>query len=126
MCETTQNAETALPDDVTAARQARAFVRATLCARHDHDRLDRALLLVSELTVNAVEHGRPPVSASLDFRGELLRIQVTDGSPQRPVHRAVLTSAENGRGVALVDALSARWGVRPTGSGKTVWCDVTV
>ncbi|MFD5355953.1 ATP-binding protein [Streptomyces sp. NPDC058657] len=26
-----------------------------------------------------------------------------------------------GRGLILVDALSANWGVRPRGPGKTVW-----
>ncbi|MGW6457816.1 ATP-binding protein [Streptomyces sp. NPDC055078] len=31
---------------------------------------------------------------------------------------------ERGRGLALVDAVAARWGVKVSGAGKTVWCEV--
>ncbi len=114
-----------LPADLSAARHGRAFVRAQVCPEHSGDVLDRALLVVSELIVNAVEHGQPPVRARVACRDGVLRLEVSDGSPQLPRQRTVDTSAESGRGVGLVATICADWGVREEEAGKTVWCDLT-
>jgi hypothetical protein len=122
MCDDTPFAEVRLPADLSAARHARSFLRNSLCL-HQTRVLDRALLLVSELAVNAVEHGAPPVTASLDCEGvEGVRLGVHDGSPARPVLHEVGPEAESGRGVNLVQILSEDWGVDVDTSGKTVWC----
>jgi len=122
MCDDTPPAEVRLPADLSAARHARTFLRSSLCV-HQTRVLDRALLLVSELAVNAVEHGAPPVSASLDCEGRSgIRLAVHDGSPTEPVLHEVGPEAESGRGVNLLAVLSEDWGVDLDPAGKTVWC----
>ncbi|WP_432484946.1 ATP-binding protein [Kineococcus esterisolvens] len=124
MCDVTPRAEVALPADLSAARRARGFLRETLCRVHQEAVLEQALLLLSELAVNAVRHGAPPVRAVVDCRVRVLHLSVSDGSRERPQHRRSPVQAESGRGVDLVDALSEAWGVQLVPSGKTVWCDV--
>ena len=53
-------------------------------------------------------------------------IQVWDPSPQRPARRDADPQAEYGRGLLLVESLSAGWGLhQPPGSGgKVVWAVV--
>jgi len=122
MCDDTPSVEVRLPADLSAARQARTFLRSSLCV-HQSRVLDRALLLVSELAVNAVEHGAPPVTASLDCEGVSgIRLAVHDGSPTAPVRHEVGPEAESGRGVDLLAVLSEDWGVDLDPTGKTVWC----
>lgn len=49
-------------------------------------------------------------------------IEVADASKSPPVRRGVAGEwSENGRGLAVVEALSARWGWRPEPWGKVVW-----
>ncbi|MEZ0165803.1 ATP-binding protein [Kineococcus sp. LSe6-4] len=128
MCENSAGADLDLPADLSAARRARTFLRDRSCPEHGGDVLDQALLAVSELAVNAVEHGAPPVRAHVDCRGGVLHLEVSDGSPALPRCTSPEPSAESGRGVGLVAALAADWGVRRGGSGqrpgKTVWCDL--
>lgn len=50
-----------------------------------------------------------------------LRVEVTDACPSPPVRMHVPNDATAGRGLNLVAALSARWGVEPRAGGKTVW-----
>ena len=124
MCDITPSAEVALPADLSAARRARDFVRESLCPEHHHGVVEPALLLVTELAVNAVAHGAPPVTAGWDCRGDSVRLMVSDGSRTRPTHVHATLDSESGRGVALVATLSSDWGVEVTGAGKTVWCDL--
>ncbi|WP_432498436.1 ATP-binding protein [Kineococcus gypseus] len=124
MCDVTPRAEVALPADPSAARRAREFLRRAACPVHHGGPLERALLLLSELAVNAVLHGAPPVAASVDCRVDVLRLTVSDGSTERPRHHRSPAHAESGRGVDLVDSLSEAWGVRVGPAGKDVWCDV--
>lgn len=118
-------AELDLPADLSAARRARVFVRSRMCPDHAGDVLDRALLVISELIVNAVEHGQPPVRACVDCRSGVLHLEVSDGSEATPQLSTPGADAESGRGVGLVAVLSSAWGVRPEASGKTVWCDLS-
>jgi anti-sigma regulatory factor (Ser/Thr protein kinase) len=92
--------------------------------------LDPAELIVAELAANAVTHGRVP---GRDFRlllyvvGDALRIEVTDTHGTRlPRIRQADQDADSGRGLVLVDALAARWGVTEgPAPRKTVWAEVT-
>ncbi|MDH6218377.1 ATP-binding protein [Streptomyces pseudovenezuelae] len=87
--------------------------------------------LVAELAANAVVHGRVP---GRDFRlllyvvGDTLRIEVTDtAGDRRPCPRQPSAEAESGRGLILVEALAARWGVAAgPPPRKTVWAEVTL
>lgn len=95
----------------------------------DHDTVT---LVVAELAANAVLHGRVP---GRDFAlllrheddGQAIRIEVSDTHPARPTCARPGEEEEYGRGLVLVDALSARWGVRDRlGPGKTVWAECTL
>jgi anti-sigma regulatory factor (Ser/Thr protein kinase) len=85
-------------------------------------------LVAAELVANAVRHGHVP---GRDFHLRLaatpmgLRIDVTDTrGEKRPVKRPAvpLPDDESGRGLIVVDALAADWGVSPrtAAPGKTV------
>ena len=119
-------AELSLEPAATSARQARRFVSETLTLWGDEPLVDCAALLVSELVTNAVIHARSAVGLVVSHAGArtTVRVEVRDASA-RPVR---LSSFDNdsvsGRGVALVDALAARWGVESESSGKLVWFEL--
>jgi anti-sigma regulatory factor (Ser/Thr protein kinase) len=122
VCEATPAAEITLPDQENSARRARTFLSEAHCTLHHARVLDEAELLVSELVTNAVRHGGPPVRVRVSCDGtDGMSVSVTDGNPHPPVRRDVPFDAEGGRGVALVDIISDRWGVDHAASGKTVW-----
>ncbi|MEU3085395.1 ATP-binding protein [Streptomyces massasporeus] len=91
---------------------------------------DTAALLVAELAVNAVTHGRVPgrdFEVAVKLLGRTLRIEVSDtrgeerppgpGAPRPPL----TPRAETGRGMLLVAALADRWDVLDrVPVGKTV------
>ena len=89
-------------------------------------------LVTSELVANAYQHGLPPVSVAVErteaaaTEDGVLRlvIGVTDRGPGAPVVKEFDDEALGGRGMALVESLTAEWGVVPAdaGPGKTVWC----
>ncbi|MEU9076080.1 ATP-binding protein [Kitasatospora sp. NPDC048538] len=90
--------------------------------------LSGGLLVLSELMTNAVVHARVPKGRRIAIRFELvcdhLRIEVHDASSEKPVIRRSTGPDDNsGRGLCLVEALSAEWGCcpRPEGIGKIVW-----
>lgn len=82
-----------------------------------------AQLLTSEVVSNAVKHAVGHVTLSLDCSEGLLKVQVADGSPLRPVLRHSPGTKEHGRGLLIIESLASSWGVetRPRDEGKTVW-----
>jgi two-component sensor histidine kinase len=80
-----------------------------------------AELLGTELVVNALRHGTPPISIKVDCVGDTVRIAVCDRSSERPRQRAADSTEESGRGLALLRALSEQWGVIELDDGKAVW-----
>jgi anti-sigma regulatory factor (Ser/Thr protein kinase) len=88
--------------------------------------VDDAVLIVSELVANAVLHAREEVSLELEVTlGESwLRVSLADGSAVRPLAREAARGDESGRGMAIVNALSDRWGVEDHQGGKRIWFDV--
>ena len=55
----------------------------------------------------------------------VLRIGVTDRGPGMPDPRNLEPSAENGRGLHIISALSEAWGVdQLDGTGKHVWAEL--
>jgi len=87
--------------------------------------VEPALLAVSELATNAVQHAGTGFEVVVDT-ASTLRITVMDDSARLPQLGWVEPWAERGRGVALVDATADRWGiVRDTHTeGKAVWWEV--
>ncbi|MFA3837108.1 ATP-binding protein [Streptomyces aureus] len=92
---------------------------------------EAAAHVVAELAANAVTHGRV---SGRDFRFTLLathgviRIEVTDTRGERvPELGHPGGEEETGRGLQLVDALAARWGVTPgPAPRKTTWAELSV
>ncbi|GGQ07143.1 MULTISPECIES: ATP-binding protein [Streptomyces] len=85
-----------------------------------------ALLIAAELLSNAVKHAGGIRRLTLTHRDGLLRVAVTDPSPEPPRLRAHRPDSIGGHGVFLVDRLAQRWGTRPNGRGKTVWATLAL
>ncbi|WP_329212380.1 ATP-binding protein [Streptomyces sp. NBC_01708] len=82
-------------------------------------------LCLSELVTNAMRYGRGPlVGVRLYGTASHLCIEVTDGSPDKPVLSVADSDDESGRGLALVDAIAESWGV--TEDGTCTWCRLSV
>ncbi|WP_240434628.1 ATP-binding protein [Streptomyces sp. YIM 130001] len=93
---------------------------------------DAMVLIVAELSANAIRHGRVP---GRDFRlrlvagAEIVRVEVTDtrseSLPVVPPGLPTDLESDGGRGLVLVAGLAARWGwtPRPGAPGKTVWAE---
>ncbi|HEY9372551.1 SpoIIE family protein phosphatase, partial [Streptomyces sp.] len=110
------------PEDAAPGR-ARRLARRAL-ARWDLEELtDSVELLVSEVVTNAVRYAERPVTLRL-LRTDVLRCEVGDDSPHLPTQRPARDTDESGRGLAVVDALSSRWGVVPLYGGKAVWFEI--
>lgn len=89
------------------------------------DRADTVELLVSELATNAVVHAYGArVRVQVRVRGRRLRVEVSDDSLSLPAPRLAAVGAENGRGLALVDALAVDAGCDVRAGGKTTWFEV--
>ncbi|MEV6982792.1 ATP-binding protein [Sphaerisporangium sp. NPDC051017] len=121
-----------LPANPESVALARGFVRRKLGA--DHPVVDEAVLLVSELFSNSVvysdsRHGGVVMVALADC-WEFIHIDVVDagGSSFPHIKRETTTElesvAEGGRGLSLVDQLSARWGIVNDAEGRTVWFEL--
>lgn len=110
-----------IPESVPAARH---FVVSVLRA-WGHDALAAdAALIVSELATNALRHAATPFRAVVDRRRGELRIGVEDAT-DTPVDEAHASLEDvTGRGVAIVAALSERWGHSPVPGGKVVWAEL--
>ncbi|MEV6649173.1 SpoIIE family protein phosphatase [Streptomyces sp. NPDC051219] len=110
-----------------AVMHARRFTARTLRAWSVVEELDVVLLVVSELVTNAVAHTQGEVRLDLTLGEERLRIAVHDASPRTPVKPAIVDwEATGGRGILIVEAVSASWGSVPLGGGKQVWAEIAV
>jgi anti-sigma regulatory factor (Ser/Thr protein kinase) len=122
--ETTSLIAFRLPGTPYSAQMARFYIRAALSYHALGDYAEDAVTIASELITNAITHaGAPEVSLELTYLEgtRALAIVVTDPCPQPPVKRDPAADAERGRGLHVVDALSARWGWRPRHPGKAVY-----
>jgi anti-sigma regulatory factor (Ser/Thr protein kinase) len=108
---------------------ARDFIRRTLTAWQFAEHIDGAELVGSELVTNAVkmsgQAGSRVVGLQLRVVGASLYVEVWDRESGVPVIPEQSLDAEGGRGLFLVEALSARWDVyRPVAGGKVVWSEL--
>lgn len=112
-------------------RLARRFVADTLGPQADVDLVDAAELLVTELVTNAVVHARSRARVLIVTAGDrgCVRIEVHDDAYEPPRLGDFDPEATSGRGLALVNAMSDRWGVEPDGParpGKRIWFELRV
>jgi anti-sigma regulatory factor (Ser/Thr protein kinase) len=104
-----------------AVRAARSFVTETLTAWAHDDLVADATIITSELATNAVRHANSPFRVSLQRRQSRVEISVHDMSPSLPVPRRPPLYEGGGRGLFLIQSLSAEWGVESSKRGKIVW-----
>jgi anti-sigma regulatory factor (Ser/Thr protein kinase) len=110
-----------LAQDVQAVGKARELIRKALAEWGLESVQDVTELVISELVTNAVRHARGPIRLCLTCdRGRLLGA-VCDGDPHPPAVGANQVDDEGGRGLALVEAVTHRWGTHSTSTGKRVW-----
>jgi hypothetical protein len=115
-----------------AVPSARFHVRQLLWEWGQAELEQDAAVVVSELVTNAVMASaelRPVMASVLVWLGSDARfvlLAVSDASPRPPMRLDPAPDAEGGRGLALVEAFSSRWGWRPTtmaGLVKVVWAE---
>jgi anti-sigma regulatory factor (Ser/Thr protein kinase) len=111
------------PESVTAARR---FAREILHAAPAEAR-ELVELMVSELASNCVRHTDSGFDLTIRQSGHEIRVEATDRGGGKPRMRTPAPTDPNGRGLQIIDMLSAAWGVEPlSGRGKTVWLTVAV
>jgi anti-sigma regulatory factor (Ser/Thr protein kinase) len=106
--------------DLTCLPVVRRWLRSNLPP--EGDLAIDAELVCCELVTNAFEHGGGTGAVRIEITGgRRVRVEVDDPDPD-----GTLTMGRSrlgpfrGRGLAIVDSV-ARWGVRRTVGGKTVW-----
>jgi len=115
-----------LPHALASPAAARKFVRATVIDWDLTALLDDALLVVSELAANAVTHADSSVRIRLSLKESALRIDVIDHGAGTPEPQPSSNTAEHGRGLHLVSALTSAWGLEAMpGGGKVVWAELS-
>lgn len=90
---------------------------------------DDAGLVMSELFTNAIRHSDSRlIVCGVRITSRLVRIEVADegSSLTAPQPRGADLDQEGGRGLLLVDALAADWGVHvcEDGRGRVVWAQL--
>ncbi|HEX2297145.1 MAG TPA: ATP-binding protein [Pseudonocardiaceae bacterium] len=115
-----------LPADPYAARTARRVLE-EVCTRWRMTALrESALVIVTELVTNAVDHVGAPIELCVTVRHGVLRIEVSDHSKVLPAPLDQVPHATQGNGLWLVEGLASQWGATPTTWGKTVWADLVM
>ena len=115
----------AFPAHPAAVRDVRRFVHQTLdAAGVEPTIVDDAVLMTSEIITNAVLHASTPAELRLSVGDQRIRISVTDASSAVPEIRVFDFVSASGRGLAIVAAMAADWGVDSLGAGKRVWFEV--
>ncbi|MFI1409823.1 ATP-binding protein [Streptomyces sp. NPDC020707] len=124
-----------LPHDPRAPGIARATLRTVLAAHDLAGLTPTAELLASELLTNAHLHTRGPYALRVrSAEPDRLRIAVWDSDSEIPPEfagrggprGATPHTAENGRGLHLVQACADNWGAHVLGSargGKLLWAE---
>ncbi|MGW7434128.1 ATP-binding protein [Streptomyces sp. NPDC054861] len=113
--------------------QVRRIVSAHLRYWHLDALIDHAALGVTELLTNVHRHAQPDKTCTVEIELmlERLTVSVHDNDPRMPDFggtpgsRNAMTAdqfATSGRGLAIIEAVSESWGIRPHGErGKVVW-----
>ncbi|MFD9467204.1 ATP-binding protein [Streptomyces sp. NPDC060027] len=87
----------------------------------DAEAVDAAVLVVSELVTNAVEHAQPPIAFHLhrEHTGNRLWVGVTDGGPAQQEGARTASCADDERGITIIDTIAEAHGTRTHPTGNT-------
>jgi anti-sigma regulatory factor (Ser/Thr protein kinase) len=116
-----------LPSIPESVRIARLHIRTALGFHGLADYIEDAEIVTSELVTNAVHHVRGDgtetigVTLARAWNPPAVTVVVSDSSPDGPCRCDPSADREQGRGLQIVAALSARWGWHPQDGGKAVF-----
>ena len=114
-----------LPHSLSSASEARRFVAEKVTEWELEPLLDDALLVTSELAANAVTHAHSSCRLRVSLNPSSLRIDVLDTGSGTPEPQPSSNTAEHGRGLHLVAAVTTAWGLEVVpGQGKLVWAEL--
>ena len=116
-----------MPASPRAAQIARQATRRALASWSIPHLQDNADQVVTELVSNAVRYGSAgcaDITLRLEVTGAWLRIEVHDTATALPQPRIPTAFDESGYGFVIVEALTAKWGIRETKNGKAVWAEL--
>lgn len=121
-----RNLQLVLPVSEHSVRLARRVARTVLAAWQLQDTQETAVLLLSELVMNAIQHARDTgrIVVELEAVKSCLRMEIANQEPRWPQPRTPDESGESGFGFLLLDALASKWGVRQTATGRAVWAEL--
>jgi anti-sigma regulatory factor (Ser/Thr protein kinase) len=117
-----------LPGVPYSVRMARSYMRTTLAYHGLAALAEHAESVTTELAANALTHAHAEqIILAVASLPEIaaIAIVVRDSSPRPPVKRNPSATTERGRGLLIIEALSARWGWRPEVQGKAVYAILT-
>lgn len=97
-----------------------------LSSTHRSALLDDAALIVSEMIANALQASASRIRLDVDLHRDHLFLSVLDDAPGWPTPRRAAANATNGRGLAIIEALSGQWGVTADAPGKQVWATLPI
>jgi CheY-like chemotaxis protein/anti-sigma regulatory factor (Ser/Thr protein kinase) len=110
--------------DLQTVPLARDFVRRCLADWGAGHLVDEASLVVTELAANAVLHAGTPYEVRVSRSDGAVRIEVADSDAGTPEPQPFSAVAEDGRGIVIVSALSASWGIDALPRGKITWAEL--
>ncbi|WP_369522841.1 ATP-binding protein [Streptomyces agglomeratus] len=88
---------------------------------------DFAQLCVTELATDVLTHVGPgtPTTLAVSMAGVHLRIEIHDPDARAlPTLLAATDGDESGRGIAIIDTVTDRWGVILRADSKVTWCEL--
>ena len=122
-----QVASVLVPPHTIAVRGARRWTRTQLESWGvDEQSIGTAVMCVSELVTNVVEHAGTPARVTMELAGRLLVTVEDTGMWSAPRTGREDHTASQGRGLALVAAVSDAMGHARGVDGSTVWFEIDV
>jgi serine/threonine-protein kinase RsbW len=113
------------PHEVQSVPAARRFAT-TVLRGASAEILEAVELMVSELATNCIRHTNSGFDLTIIRSGPHIRVEATDHAGGTPTMRSPEPTDPSGRGLKIIDMLSAGWGVQSaSGMGKTVWFTIS-
>jgi serine/threonine-protein kinase RsbW len=113
------------PHDAQSVPAARRFAT-TVLRGAPSEILEAVELMVSELATNCIRHTDSGFDLTITRSGGDIRVEATDHAGGTPTMRSPKPTDPSGRGLKIIDMLSAGWGVNSdSGAGKTVWFTIS-
>jgi anti-sigma regulatory factor (Ser/Thr protein kinase) len=118
-----------VPSSPESARTARLQVRAVLGSHGLGEYADDAEIVTSELVTNAIQHVRGTetigVVVARVSNPSAITVIVSDSSAEAPIRRETTADSRRGRGLQIVESVSAQWGWHPEDGGKVTYAVLT-